>query len=131
MTYDPLRHERTIESFRDRLGYSRQFEYKKTDRLKLGLAKAVVDYFIECGDLEFQALVIDSAKYDLRFYSKSFDASGRSAELISYNYRYKQIIANNTSIKDELVVVLDSRATAKVDNLPVYLQREIANIQNV
>ncbi len=48
------RHWRICE--RD-IEYSRQFEYKKTDRLKLSIGKAVLDYFIKEDDLEFQAMM--------------------------------------------------------------------------
>ena len=130
-TYEPDAHDAAIEWLRDQHAYSRQFEYKKTDRLKLGLARDVIDYFVENDDLEFQALLIPTVQYDLRRYRTAAAAGGRSSEIVSYNYRYKQIIRKNTSGHDELVVILDERTIAKDDNLAAYLQQEIPNIKNV
>lgn len=130
-TYEPEAHNAAIESLRDKHAYSRQFEYKKTDRLKLGLACDAIDYFVENDDLEFQSLLIPTAQYDLGRYRSSAETSARTPEIVSYNYRYKQIIRNNTSARDELVVILDERTIAKDDNLAAYLQREIPNIKKV
>jgi hypothetical protein len=131
LTYEPHVHDKVVEELRERHGYSRQFEYKKTDRLKTGLCKDVIDYFVECDDLEFQGLLIPTALYDLKRYRKDFDSSARTPEVISYNYRYKQIIRKNTSLRDELVVILDERTIAKDDNLAEYLQRQIPNVKSV
>jgi len=131
LTYAPEVHDAVIEALRDKHGYSRQFEYKKTDRLKRGLCEDVIDYFVECDDLEFQGLLIPTRLYDLRHYRKDYDDSARTPQIVSYNYRYKQIIRNNTSLRDELVVILDERTTAKDDNLPQYLQRQIPNVKSV
>ena len=91
----------------------------------------MLDYFVDCDDLEYQGLLIPTARYDLRHYKKDFERTARSPEIVSYNYRYKQILRYNTSVRDELVVILDERSVAKDDNLPEYLQREIPNIKNV
>lgn len=106
-------------------GYARQFEYKKTDRLKLGIARDVIDYFVGNDDLAFQSLLIPTAQYELGRYRTPAETSTRQPEVVSYNYRYKQIIRNNTPVRDELVVVLDERTISKDENLAVYLQREI------
>lgn len=130
-TYEPGTHDAAIESLRDKHGYSRQFEYKKTDRLKRDLCSDVIDYFVDCDDLEYQALLVPTAQYDLRRYKNEREESARTPEIVSYNYRYKQILRNNTSARDELVVILDERSVAKDDNLPDYLRREIPNIKNI
>ena len=130
-TYEPRLHDEAIEKLRDKHDYSRQFEYKKTDRLKFDLCCGVLDYFVDCDDLEYQGLLIPTARYDLRHYKKDFERTARSPEIVSYNYRYKQILRYNTSVRDELVVILDERSVAKDDNLPEYLQRESPNIKNV
>ena len=88
-TYEPERHNAAIDSLRDKHGYSRQFEYKKTDRLKSGLARDVIDYFVENDDLEFQSLLIPTAQYDLGRYRTPSETSARTSEIVSYNYRYK------------------------------------------
>lgn len=131
LTYAPHVHSAAIERLRVRHGYVRQFEYKKTDRLKAGLCKAVIDYFVEEDDLEFQGLLIATADHDLRHFKKAFDDSGRKPDVTAYNYRYKQLIVHNTSLRDDLVVVLDSRARSREDNLPEYLRSEMDNIRNV
>ena len=131
LTYTPHVHSAAIERLRVRHGYVRQFEYKKTDRLKAGLCKAVIDYFVEEDDLEFQGLLIATADHDLRHFKKAFDDSGRKPDVTAYNYRYKQLMAHNTSLRDDLVVVLDSRARSREDNLPEYLRSEMDNISNV
>jgi len=130
-TYDPSTHDAVIESLRQKHQYPRQFEYKKTDRLKIALCRDVIDYFVACEDLRYQALLIPTAAYDLRLYRTAGERSARTPEIVSYNYRYKQIIRNNTSEQNELVIILDGRTTARDDNLPTYLQREIPNIKNV
>jgi len=130
-TYDPSTHDAVIESLRQKHQYPRQFEYKKTDRLKIALCRDVIDYFVACEDLRYQALLIPTAAYDLRLYRTAGERSARTPEIVSNNYRYKQIIRNNTSEQNELVIILDGRTTARDDNLPAYLQREIPNIKNV
>ena len=130
-TYDPRTHDAVIESLRQKHQYPRQFEYKKTDRLKIALCRDVIDYFVACEDLQYQALLIPTAAYDLRRYRTAGERSARTPEIASYNYRYKQIIRNNTAERNDLVITLDERTRAKNDNLPAYLQREIPNITKV
>jgi hypothetical protein len=130
-TYEPQVHDAAIESLRQKHQYPRQFEYKKTDRLKAALCRDVIDYFIACRDLEFQALLISMADYDLRRYQAAGERSARSPAVVSYNYRYKQIIRNNASERDDLVIILDGRTIARGDNLPLYLRREIPNVRDV
>jgi hypothetical protein len=131
MTYAPDVHSRAIDALRVKHDYPRQFEYKKTDRLKVGLCKDVIDYFVAQPDLEFQAMRIRCADHDLRHFEGDFDSSGRQPQVTAYNYRYKQVISHNTSPRDDLVIMLDARSRAKGDNLPEYLKAQIENVKDV
>lgn len=72
---------------RDKHNYPCQFEYKKTDRLKQGIARDVIDYFVENDDLEFQALLIPTAHYDLGRYRTATETSARTPEIGEDDHR--------------------------------------------
>lgn len=127
---DPAARRAELAALRAKHKYTRELKYSSTDKTKLPFALGVLDWFFSSPDLEFRCIAKNGDEHDPGYYDHRW--RGLNAEILAYNYTYKEVVKNNLPADPRRVLVkVDQKSRHRHDNLLDYLPMQIPSVRRV
>lgn len=128
-TVDVVFFEDKIKELRQRFDFRFEIKYSSTNRLKIPLCKALIDLFFEFPAIQFRSIVKSNLVYDLSYFKGS--KLGIPVKDLAYNRTYREVIENNITEGERVIVYIDKKSRVRADNLLEYLKKQIPQVKDV